>query len=221
MSRDEFTIGITTFTLDDFKKIEEYVDNGIGQLKIEREMGFPRNCLSSAKKKIPELAHALRNIPKRGGAHKTEGEVVKRNNKKEVKNPFGRKSNLLTDEVLGQIEFMSNMGCTQKEIAASLRITPQWLSESKHIYPQVHDALDGGYLRGQKCLRSAQYEKALSGDCKMLIWLGKQRLAQSEKSDYKIEHSESDVDLTNVSVETIEKAIKLIEDEIGEDKDDD
>ena len=42
-----------------------------------------------------------------------------------------------------------------------------------------------GYERGNHSLRLMQYQKAMDGNTTMLIWLGKQRLGQSDRSEVK------------------------------------
>jgi hypothetical protein len=43
--------------------------------------------------------------------------------------------------------------------------------------------------RGIESLRVKQYQVAMEGDKTMLIWLGKQRLGQSDKTETKNEHT--------------------------------
>lgn len=53
--------------------------------------------------------------------------------------------------------------------------------------------------KGDELLRSKQFQVAMAGDKTMLIWLGKQRLNQSDKSDTNIT-----ADVTNREVRVIE-----------------
>ncbi len=53
--------------------------------------------------------------------------------------------------------------------------------------------------KGDELLRSKQFQVAMAGDKTMLIWLGKQRLNQSDKSDTNIT-----ADVTNREVRAIE-----------------
>lgn len=52
-----------------------------------------------------------------------------------------------------------------------------------------HDYSQEKRCKGDERLRAKQYHEAMKGDRGMMIWLGKQRLAQKDKHDY--EHSGS------------------------------
>lgn len=49
--------------------------------------------------------------------------------------------------------------------------------------------------QGDACLREVQYEKALTGDNTMLVWLGKQRLNQRDHKDETSQHQKIVVEL--------------------------
>lgn len=83
------------------------------------------------------------------------------------------------------------MGCLGTEIAAHLGLNPDLL------YRKIKEKYKigfGEYLQqkkasGRTILREAQFEKAIKGDTAMLIFLGKQRLGQSEKSEIKSQNT--------------------------------
>ena len=65
-------------------------------------------------------------------------------------------------------------GCTIEEIAAAADCRESTLRRRKR-------RLRRSRLRGQAQLRLAQWKKAVEGDVRMLIWLGKQMLHQADK----------------------------------------
>lgn len=81
-----------------------------------------------------------------------------------------------------KIDILLQSGCSGREIAANLDIQPNTLYD--------HCLTDKGIsftdysmqkcAKGDSILRKVQYDKALGGDNSMLIWLGKNRLKQSE-----------------------------------------
>ena len=83
------------------------------------------------------------------------------------------------------VEELAKAGCLGTEIAASYGIDPDTL------YRRCETDLNMGFSKflhqkrasGDRLLRKAQYELALEKDKAMLIWLGKQRLGQSEKNE--------------------------------------
>lgn len=69
--------------------------------------------------------------------------------------------------------------CTNDEIAQAVGISLKALTKK---YKSI---IDKGKEAGKKSLRRAQFEKALNGDTKMQVWLGKQYLGQSESPEDK------------------------------------
>ena len=70
---------------------------------------------------------------------------------------------------------LATMMCTYEEIADVINFHPDVVS--KHF----GDLIDKGRSVGKKALRRAQFEKAVQDkDPRMLVWLGKQYLDQSE-----------------------------------------
>lgn len=75
------------------------------------------------------------------------------------------------------IRELASLGCTEEEIAASVRVSAEALAE------HGEDEIRSGRCAGPVALRRKQHEVALKGSVPMLIWLGKQRLGQSDKPE--------------------------------------
>lgn len=88
--------------------------------------------------------------------------------------PMGRPRKLIDREKLKQL---AQLGLSNSEIAAVLDCSPD------HIETKYRKTLDWGRNRRNASLRRKQYEIAMSGNPTMLIWLGKQFLGQSDKSE--------------------------------------
>ena len=67
--------------------------------------------------------------------------------------------------------------CTNEEIGQVLGLSPTAI---KMKYAKV---IEQGRAEGKKSLRRSQFEKALAGDVRMLIFLGKNYLAQTDSGD--------------------------------------
>ena len=87
------------------------------------------------------------------------------------KTKVGRpKLNIDGDKISGWISY----GATVREIA-----DVENCSED-HIHTVFRDKITKGKAQRNIRLRKAQFELALSGNCSMLIWLGKQYLGQKD-----------------------------------------
>ena len=96
------------------------------------------------------------------------------NNKLNGKKKVGRpKLNIDGDKISKWISY----GATVKEIA-----DVESCSED-HIHKVFRDKITKGKAERNIRLRKAQIELALSGNCSMLIWLGKQYLGQKDTPD--------------------------------------
>lgn len=71
-----------------------------------------------------------------------------------------------------QVWRLACMQCTLREIADVVGVSHETVR--KHF----SDLIEKGHSVGKKSLRRAQFEKALSGSDRMLVWLGKQYLSQ-------------------------------------------
>jgi hypothetical protein len=82
-----------------------------------------------------------------------------------------------------EIEKLCKLDCNGEEISAFLGIGYNTLERA---CKRVHKMAIGDYIKekrgaGNVSLRRRQYKAAMDGDRTMLIWLGKQRLGQSDK----------------------------------------
>jgi hypothetical protein len=91
--------------------------------------------------------------------------------------------------------------CEGTEIAAHLGIVPETLYRRCEL---DHNISFSKYLqekkaKGNSLLKEKQFEKALSGDSGMLVWLGKNRLGQADKKD--LSHTIKDELPFNINLE--------------------
>ncbi len=94
----------------------------------------------------------------------------------------------MTPEMLGKVEGISTMQCPDEEIAAFLGISYSTLKRRKLDTPGLSEAIERGRDTGRQMLRAAQWSKAIGdkdngSNVTMMIWLGKQYLGQSDKTD--------------------------------------
>ncbi len=81
---------------------------------------------------------------------------------------------------LGELESLCELGCTNREIAAHFGVSER-LIELRRRRQEFRAAMERGEARANLSLRRQQMKLALKGDKTMLIWLGKQRLGQSDR----------------------------------------
>jgi hypothetical protein len=74
------------------------------------------------------------------------------------------------------LEKLARTGATIEEIADTLGVSTKALERHKHAIQRARAKL-------ATTLRERQIEKAMQGSDQMLIWLGKQYLGQSDKTD--------------------------------------
>ncbi|TXH45719.1 MAG: hypothetical protein E6Q97_31000 [Desulfurellales bacterium] len=94
---------------------------------------------------------------------------------------------------------MIEAGCTAEGIAASLGIDRPTLyrrceTDNKVLFTTFSQQKRA---KGDDLLRMKQFDAAMKGDKTMLVWLGKQRLGQAEKS-------ENQLTVNKIEVEFIE-----------------
>lgn len=79
-------------------------------------------------------------------------------------------------------------GCSPKEIATELGYynTGVFKRSEKELGIPFSELHRQYYVKGDNVLRQSQYNKAVSGDAQMMIFLGKNRLKQSEKEEQKV-----------------------------------
>lgn len=73
-----------------------------------------------------------------------------------------------------QVELLAGVGCTVEEIAAALDC------HRDTIHARFSDSLKKGQNVGKISLRRMQFKKAMQGNTRMLIHLGRQLLGQRE-----------------------------------------
>lgn len=70
---------------------------------------------------------------------------------------------------------LASIHCTYEEIASVAGTSVSTLEKRfKHL-------IDKGRAEGRRSLRRAQFEKAMQGDVRMQIWLGRQLLSQQDQ----------------------------------------
>ena len=79
------------------------------------------------------------------------------------------------------VKALGALGATVDEVAAVLRIHP------RTVQRRFAALLKEGKETGNVSLRRRQYQKAEEGNVTMLIWLGKQRLGQSDQIEQRVE----------------------------------
>jgi len=83
------------------------------------------------------------------------------------------------------VEMLLVKGCTGREITGRLGLGRHTLfdavqREKKMLFSEYAEQF---YAKGNTLLREVQFDKALSGDNAMLIWLGKNRMKQNENNN--------------------------------------
>jgi hypothetical protein len=78
-----------------------------------------------------------------------------------------------------QVRQLAAIGCSQSEIGSILKCSVDTLKR------RFADAIKDGELEGNASLKRMQWIAAKNGNVTMQIWLGKQRLGQSDKVETK------------------------------------
>ena len=95
-----------------------------------------------------------------------------------------------------QVTFLASIGCTDLEIAEAAGVSRSTLQRTFGVQ------LKEGRASLRTRLRKAQVDSALAGNTTMLIWLGKQYLAQRDR--YDVETHERDVrEMTDAELRAI------------------
>ena len=79
-----------------------------------------------------------------------------------------------------QVRALARLGCTWDEIAGVLKIARTTLVV-RMKEKKFRDAYDQGVAEGDVSLRRAQYDSAMKGKTGLLVWLGKNRLNQTDR----------------------------------------
>lgn len=72
---------------------------------------------------------------------------------------------------------LAQMQCTIQEIADAVDV------DTKTVQRWCGDLIEKGRSQGRKALRRAQFERAMTGDPRMLVFLGKQYLGQRDQPE--------------------------------------
>ena len=86
-----------------------------------------------------------------------------------------------------QVEKLAGYGCTNIEIASIFGCDESLIRKSYSEY------LTKGRDKGKIRLRQLQWNSASAGNVAMLIWLGKQLLGQTDKTEIEWEHNIEEV----------------------------
>lgn len=90
----------------------------------------------------------------------------------------------VTPQMLMAVTHIAERQCPDEEIAAYLGISYSTFKRRKREDPELSEAVELGRDTGKQKLRNVQWESAMGGDRTMMIWLGKQYLGQSDKTDF-------------------------------------
>lgn len=104
-----------------------------------------------------------------------------------------------------EIEKLCKIDCTGEEIASFIGVCYDTLERAcKRIYKQpLADYIREKRGAGNISLRRRQYKAAMDGNTTMLIWLGKNRLGQSDKAI--IDNKSSDGSMSPKSAITLSR----------------
>lgn len=80
-----------------------------------------------------------------------------------------------------QLKELSAIQCTDGEICAVLGVSTEWLRVHSKKDSTIMETIKNGRDVGKTSLRRKQWQAAMGGSIPMMIWLGKQYLAQSDK----------------------------------------
>lgn len=107
-----------------------------------------------------------------------------------------------------QVGRMLEAGATAEGIAATVGCDTATLYRRCETDNKINFATFSQQKRakGDELLRVAQFKQALGGNTSMLIWLGKQRLGQSDKTDSKVDVTVAETNVIRPQVDNDQKA---------------
>lgn len=115
-------------------------------------------------------------------ARSKKGDVVILRRESVNKGKGGRPRLILTEEGLRMVESMASIGCTIEEICAAMDVGRATLTSTAN-----RDVFRNAYERGREAqktsIRKAQAEIMKKGSAQMAIFLGKNVLGQSDRSE--------------------------------------
>ena len=152
----------------------------------------------TAKKKVSKKKAKKKKINKKQVLPKTRSKIAAsvENQTENViwTNGTGKKENGRTPACidLDKVKELAMIGCTQKEICAVLRVSKPTFILMKKNNPILMETILAGREEGNASLRKKQLQVAMQGNPQMLVWLGKNKLNQSDKSIQHIELSQGE-----------------------------
>ena len=91
----------------------------------------------------------------------------------------------VTPQMLAAVSQIAVTQCPDEEIAAFLGISYSTFKRRKVENPELSEAVELGRDSGKQTLRQVQWNAAtVENNITMMIWLGKQYLGQSDKTDF-------------------------------------
>ena len=84
---------------------------------------------------------------------------------------------------LDALESLCRLNCTLDEIAAYFNVSIKTVERRYNEEPDFTNAVDRGKAHGRLSLRRKQLELVDKGNASMAIWLGKQLLNQTDKTE--------------------------------------
>ena len=100
----------------------------------------------------------------------------------------------LSEVPMDNISDWAQEGFRWPDIATELEISDRTLRRYRAVNPLIDQAYEKGLARMRRSLRAKQYAMAMAGSVTMLIWLGKNELNQTDKSDQRTLHLHANVD---------------------------
>lgn len=97
----------------------------------------------------------------------------------------GRPYFLINEQGKLVIEKLASCMCTDEEIASVVGVSVDVLTNERNK-ETFTECKKRGFENGKASLRRKQYEVAMSGNCTMLVWLGKQYLGQNDKMEMEV-----------------------------------
>jgi len=156
------------------------------------------------KKKTAKVV--VRKKKKKAVAKKRKAKAVKKKNSAESgkKNKGGRPR---IEFNLGEVEKLGVLHCTESDMAAFFNCSRETICDHMVNDEAFSTAFNKGKGNGNISLRRVQFKRALAGNVKLLIWLGKQYLGQKDK----IEQTNRDMDLSHLTDDELKEELRGFE----------
>lgn len=97
--------------------------------------------------------------------------------------PIGSTKLQPDEDTIKQISGLARIQCSQREAAAVLGVHVDTFRDFLNRHEKAMEAWEDGRETGKASLRRHQYKSAENGNPTMQIWLGKQWLDQTDKSE--------------------------------------